>query len=264
MKIQTILTFLESIAPPNLQEDYDNAGLIVGDPQAECRGVLFSLDSTEKVVDEAIRKNCNLIVAHHPIVFRGLKKLNGANYVERTVIKAIKNDVAIFAIHTNLDNVHQNGVNQKIAQKLGLQNTKILLPKPELNDSEIGAGLIGELAEPISEKEFLQKIKTAMQAEVVRHTELLGKPVQRVAVCGGSGSFLLSAAIKSGADFFVSADFKYHEFFDADGRIVIADIGHFESEQFTIDLLHELVLQKFPTFALQSTEVQTNPVFYFF
>lgn len=263
MKIREITNFLESIAPPHLQESYDNAGLIVGDPEAECSGVLFCLDSTEAVVDEAIRKNCNLVVAHHPIVFRGLKKINGSNYVERTVIQAIRKEVAIFAIHTNLDNVHQHGVNQKIAQKLGLINTQILAPKAGIGNSEIGAGLVGELPQPTVEDYFLEIIKNRMGASIVKHTRLLGREVRRVAVCGGSGSFLLQDAIRAGADFFVTADFKYHEFFDADGKIVIADIGHFESEQFTIELLHELVLQKFPTFALHSTEQVTNPVLYF-
>lgn len=263
MKIKDITAYLDSIAPPHLQENYDNAGLIVGDPEAECRGVLFCLDSTEAIVNEAVRKGCNLVVAHHPIVFKGLKRLNGRNYVERTVMEAIRRDVAIFAIHTNLDNVHRHGVNAKIAEKLGLVGTQILAPKPGTNDPDIGAGLLGHLPKPMSETAFLQRIKTALRAGVVRHTALLGRPVQRVAVCGGAGSFLLSEAIRAGADAFVTADFKYHEFFDADGRILVADIGHYESEQFTIELLHDLVSAKFPTFALHSTELDTNPVRYF-
>lgn len=262
MIIQDIISVLEAVAPPNLQESYDNAGLIVGDPQNTVQGVLFCLDSTESIVDEAVERGCNLVVAHHPIVFRGMKRLNGANYVERTVIQAIRKDVAIYAIHTNLDNIHRQGVNAKIAEKLGLSNTRILLPKPG-QTSDIGAGLIGELDAPMSEIQFLQTVKTAFRAGCVRHTALLQKNIQRVAVCGGSGSFLLTEARRAGADAFVTADFKYHEFFDADGQILVADIGHYESEQFTVELLHDLVREKFATFALHCTKLSTNPVFYF-
>jgi len=260
MQIQDIITVLETVAPPHLQESYDNAGLLVGDPSGALSGVLFCLDSTEEVVSEAKRKGCNLIVAHHPIVFRGLKRLNGATYIERTVMQAIRNDVALYAIHTNLDNVHRQGVNAKIAEKLGLRDTRILLPKPGLD--EIGAGLVGELDTPMPEREFLFHVKTALHSGCVRHTALRGKAVHRVAVCGGSGSFLLPDALRAGADAFVTADFKYHEFFDAEGRLVIADVGHFESEQFTIELLRDIVRDKFPNFALHLTEVRTNPVFY--
>jgi len=260
MQIQDILTVLEIVAPPHLQESYDNAGLIVGDPSASLSGVLFCLDSTEAVVAEAKRKGCNLIVAHHPIVFRGLKRLNGANYVERTVMQAIRDGIALYAIHTNLDNVHRQGVNAKIAEKIGLWDTRILAPRPGLPD--IGAGLIGELEAPMEESDFLSHVKTALRSGCVRHTALRGKAVRRVAVCGGSGSFLLPDVLRADADAFVTADFKYHEFFDAEGRVVIADVGHFESEQFTIELLRDIVRDKFPNFALHLTEVHTNPVFY--
>jgi dinuclear metal center YbgI/SA1388 family protein len=260
MQIKSVIDVLEAVAPPHLQESYDNAGLIVGRPDDALRGVLFCLDSTEAVIDEAARKGCNLVVAHHPIVFRGLKRLNGANYVERTVIQAIRKDIAVYAIHTNLDNVLYRGVNAQIAEKIGLVNTRILSPKPGATD--IGAGLTGDLPEPSDENAFLRHLKTAFRTGGLRHTPLLGRPVRRVAVCGGSGSFLLADAIRAGADAFVSADFKYHEFFDADGRILIADIGHYESEQFTIELLYTIIREKFPTFALHLTEVYTNPVNY--
>jgi dinuclear metal center YbgI/SA1388 family protein len=262
MQIKSILNHLESIAPPRLQESYDNAGLITGDPNWTCNGVLFCLDSTEAIVEEAISLGCNLIVAHHPIVFKGLRRFNGKNYVERTIIKAIKNDVAIYAIHTNLDNVYQHGVNAKIAEKLGLQNTSILAQKLGENNPEIGAGVIGEFKNPMNETNFLQFVKTTMGAGVVRYTQPLGRDIKKVAVCGGTGSFLLQDAIRAGADAFVTADFKYHEFFDADGHLLIADIGHFESEQFTIELLFSLVSEKFPNFALHSTKRLTNPVNY--
>ena len=367
MKIKEITSFLERIAPPQYQESYDNAGLIVGDANAEVTGVLVCLDSTEAIIDEAVAKGCNLVIAHHPIVFKGLKRFNGKNYVERTVISAIKNDVAIYAIHTNLDNVYRNGVNRKIAEKLGLQNIKILTPKKQLlmkltsfvpknnsltvinalhavgagqigeykncsfrtegvgtftptgtanpyigtlnkleevaehrievvfpaylqsnilsalksahpyeevayylhtlenENQEVGAGIIGDLNEEMDTFEFLQFLKTTMQTGCVRHTHPLSKnggKVKKIAVCGGSGGFLLNNAINQGADVFVTADYKYHEFFDADGKIVIADIGHYESEQYTIELLGDILQNEFKNLILFSTKNLTNPVNY--
>lgn len=324
--IREVIQHLEAIAPPIYQESYDNAGLITGDPDWTVSGVLCCLDSTEAVVEEAARKGCNLVVAHHPIVFKGLKRLTGKTYVERTVIAAIRHGIAIYAIHTNLDNVYRQGVNARIAQAIGLQNTRLLAPKSILKQARVsgsvplsetllleagatrvlaqeqgdswscifpqdrenalraavqaigaeltgihaiedphahtGAGMIGELPQPMPALAFLQHLKIAMRAPVVRHTALLERQVQRIAVCGGAGSFLLPQAIAQKADVFVTADYKYHEFFDAEGRILIADIGHFESEQFTIDLLHQIISEKFRTFAAHCTEVRTNPVFY--
>lgn len=260
--IKDIIAVLEAVAPPHLQEPYDNSGLLIGNSDRICTGVIFCLDSTEAVVVEAIEKKCNLIIAHHPIIFRGLKRINGNNYIERTAIHAIQNDVAIYAIHTNLDNVLVNGVNAKIAERLGLKNTKILLPKVESNDPKIGAGLIGQLPKAMKTSDFLLFLKDKMKTEMVRHTVIVKNEVETIALCGGSGSFLLPTAVRAGADVFVTADFKYHEFFDADGKLVIADIGHFESEQFTIELLYDLVSEKFATFARHFTTVRTNPVFY--
>lgn len=260
--IKEITAYLETIAPTSYQEGYDNAGLITGDASWEVTNVLCSLDATEAVIDEAIQRGCNLVVAHHPIVFKGLKKINGRNYVERTIIKAIKNDIAIYAIHTNLDNVLYRGVNAKIAEKIGLQNISILAPKAEVNDLSIGAGVLGELPTAMEASEFLHFLKKRMQTGCVRHTPLLGRPIKTVALCGGSGSFLLPVAIARKADVYITGDFKYHEFFDADGHLVIADIGHFESEQFTIDLLHEIISEKFTIFAPLKTTVNTNPVHY--
>lgn len=326
-KIRDIIRHLEAVAPPGYQESYDNAGLLAGDATWEVTGVLTCLDSTEAVIEEAVHKGCNMVVAHHPIIFKGLKRLTGRSYVERVIISAIKNNVAVYAAHTNLDNVFRRGVNTEIAARLGLQNTRILAPKsvlhkasavvdPNLSDTIraalsdagasqiaihtsshtiefifpqaarravekalegtpffgvhavedpdplIGSGIVGDLSQPMSELDFLLQLKATMQAGVVRHTALLERPVQRVAVCGGAGGFLLGAAIAQGADVFVTADYKYHEFFDADGQIVIADIGHFESEQFTIQLLHRIISEKFSTFATYCTEVKTNPVHY--
>jgi len=364
MKIAEITSCLESLAAPSLQESYDNAGLLTGDPGWECTGILCCLDSTEEIIDEAVQKKCNLVVAHHPIIFGGLKRINGSNYVEKTIIKAIKNDIAIYSIHTNLDNVI-DGVNGKMAALIGLQKTGVLREKentlkklyvfvpadhadklrqalfnggagqiglydecsfntagtgtfraaaganpfvgkineqhhePEIrievifpghlqssliramkaahpyeevaydivglanNHPGIGSGLIGELAEPLEEKAFLEHLKKVFKLSVIRHTSLRGTPVRKVALCGGAGSFLVSKALAAGADFYVSADFKYHEFFDANGRIVIADIGHYESEQFTVHLLQEILEQKFPNFAVLKTELVTNPVHYY-
>ena len=364
MSIKEIIQHLESIAPSAYQESYDNSGLIVGDANTVCTGVLICLDSTEDIVNEAITKGCNLIVAHHPIIFKGLKRLNGKNYIERTVIKAIKNDIAIYALHTNLDNVFYQGVSTMIAEKLGLKNTKILAPKKQLlsklttfspventqsildalyaagagqigaykncsfrtegtgtflptgdaqphigelnkdtevtenrlevifpsylsskiiqtlkkthpyeevayylqsienENQEVGSGIIGELETPCEALDFLQNVKTTMQCGVVRYTQLLEKKVQRIAVCGGSGSFLLRDALAQGADVFVTADYKYHEFFDANGRIIIADIGHFESEQYTIQLIFSIISKKFPTILVLETKINTNPVSY--
>lgn len=362
--IKEILTELEKLAPLPYQEDYDNAGLLVGSPDTEVTGVLFTLDITEDIVGEAIRKQCNLVVAHHPIIFKGLKKLNGKNYVERTVIKAIKNDIALYASHTNLDHV-VGGVNWQIAHRLGLQNIKVLAPKKQIlnklaffcpventqsvlealfeagageigeyrncsfrseglgtflpgenanpvtgtrgkletveehrvevmlpshlqaqvlrvlkrahpyeevayylsalenENQEVGAGAIGELPEAMETGGFLAHLKEKMDASMIKYTEPTGRKIRRVAVCGGTGSFLLRNAILAKADVYVTADYKYHEFFDAERRIMICDIGHYESEVFTKNLLHDYISGKFSNFALCLSEISTNPVRYF-
>jgi len=261
MKVKDITQFLEELAPLHLQESYDNAGLIVGNREMEVSKVLVSLDATPDIVQEAIDSGYNMVVSHHPIVFSGLKQLNGKNYIERAVIMAVKNDIALYAIHTNLDNVLENGVNQRIAQQLGLQNIEILQPKEGLEN--IGAGVVGDLPLSLSTEQFLEKLKNDMQAGMVRHTSSISNEISRVAVCGGSGSFLLERAKAVGAQVFVTADFKYHQFFDADGVIMIADIGHFESEQFTIDLIVEQLNKKFSNFAAHCTKIITNPINYF-
>ncbi len=259
--IKKVTQYLESIAPLQLQESYDNAGLLTGHPDWEVTGVLTSLDCTEAIIAEAKEKGCNLVVAHHPIVFRGLKQLTGRNYVERSIIRSIKEDVAIYAIHTNLDNIRYRGVNERIGQRLGLENMQLLAPKDA--SGEVGSGMIGELPVPLSENDFLQHLHHQMATNTIKHTQLLGKPVKKVALCGGAGGFLLPAAKAAGAQVFVTADYKYHEFFDADGEIVICDIGHYESEQFTSELLATIIREKFCTFAVLCTELNTNPVHYF-
>lgn len=363
MKLKEITDYIETIAPLAYQESYDNAGLICGNHSMEIKGALICLDSTEAVLDEAIASGCNLVIAHHPIVFSGIKKLNGKNYIERVIIKAIQNNIAIYAAHTNLDNVY-NGVNAKIAEKIGLVNCRILAsqksglkklitfcPESKANDvraalfnagagsvgnytecsfnsngvgtfkaneganpyvgekgmqhhenevkietiyhqhiesrllqallqvhpyeevaydlialtnanPQIGAGIIGELSSEVAEIDFLKGLKNNMQTDCIRYTNLLGKNIKTVAICGGSGSFLLTDAITQKADIFITADFKYHQFFDADNRIIIADIGHYETEQFTIDLFYEVLKKKFSTFDLLKTKTNTNPIKY--
>jgi len=363
MRVHQIVQVLESFAPLAYQESYDNAGLIVGQLEQEVTGVLICLDSTEAILDEAIATGCNLVIAHHPIVFTGIKKLTGKNYVERVLLKAIKNDIAIYAMHTNLDNVYA-GVNFEIARQIGLTNIQILSPKTgmlnklstfvpkesieivrnalfnagagainnysncsftsegigtfkgndqsqphigkpnvlELVDEnklevmvsnqllptvlkaliaahpyeevayevvaiqnaskEIGAGMIGDLVISMDELAFLELLKRQFNCKSIRYTSLLNKKVKRIAICGGAGSFLLTGAKSAGADVFISSDFKYHEFFDADNQLVIADIGHFESEQHTINIFYQILTEKFPTFAVRKTNLNTNPINY--
>lgn len=365
MKISAVVEHLEHTASPSLQESYDNAGLITGNINWECSGILVCLDATVEVLEEAKKRNCNLVLAHHPILFRGIKRITGSDYVQQALIAAIKNDIAIYAIHTNLDNVI-HGVSGKMAEVLGLQNVQILsgkqgtlaklytfvpiesaeevrkaifeagggnignysecsfnsegkgtfkakegadpyigeIGKPTTTNEikievvfpvylehrvvpamlkahpyeevaydviklenyyqAVGAGVIGELKDPLPEEQFLRLLKQKFNVPLIRHTPLCGKTVKRVALCGGAGSFLISKALAAGADFYITADVKYHEFFDANGKTVIADIGHYESEQFTIDLLHQILAEKFPTFAVLKSGTVTNPVNYYF
>ena len=363
MQLSEIIKAIEAFAPPSYQESYDNAGLITGNPLQEITGAIICLDSTEEVIEEAIKEKCNLVIAHHPIIFSGLKKINGKNYVERTIIKAIKNDIAIYAAHTNLDNVKM-GVNAKIAEKLGLKNCSILQPKngvlkklvtfcpnekaAEVRDAlfkagagfighydecsynvegygtfragegakpyvgeqniqhqeeetrietifpaqlqstilkalfashpyeevaydiyplenehkQIGSGLIGETEKAQDEMDFLTTVKTSLKTGCIRYTALTGKKIKRVALCGGAGSFLLKDAISAGADAFITADLKYHQFFDAENKLLLADVGHFESEQFTGEIFYDVLKRKFSTFAVRLSKINTNPVNY--
>ena len=364
MQLKSIIDYLESVAPTQYQESYDNSGLLVGEKSTEVTGIIVSLDCIEETIQEAINEKCNLIVAHHPIIFGGMKRFNNANYVQRTVQLAIKNDIAIYAIHTNLDNVYTNGVNTKIAEKLGLINTRVLRPKtntllklitfcpvddqskilealfsagaghignysdcsfstnglgtfkpeggsnpsvgsvgersneqeskievivptdlqnqvitqlmsvhpyeevayewyPILNSNQfIGAGIVGDLPSPMSSSAFLNLLKKEMNLEVIKYTPI-SKNIKRVSVCGGSGQFLIEDAKRSNSDAYVTSDIKYHEFFDAEDQLMLCDIGHYESEKFTIDLLYDILREKFSTFAIQKTRVDTNPIKYF-
>lgn len=363
MKIREITDYLEEIAPLAYQESYDNSGLLTGHKEQEVKNTLITLDCTEAIIEEAIQKKCELIISHHPIIFKGLKKLTGSNYIERTIIKAIQNNIAIYAIHTNLDNV-DFGVNKMICDKLKLENCQVLAPKSDLlrklvvfcpteqaskvrtallnsgagqvgnydncsfntigegtfranenanpyigkigethseteikvevifpshlqgkilqamysehpyeevaydiiplsnKHQNIGSGMIGELSSPMDSIKFLNFVKETMKTDCIRYTNPTKKEVKRIAVCGGSGSFLLSNAKQMNADIFITGDFKYHEFFDADNELIIADIGHYESEQFTKQLIMGLLKEKFPKFATHLSELNTNPINY--
>lgn len=259
--VAEVSLFLESIAPLHLQEKYDNSGLLIGSKEAVLTGVLISLDCTEDVIDEAMRLGCNMVVSHHPVIFYGLKSITGQNATERVVSKAIKEDIVLYAMHTNLDNILSHGVNERIAQQLGMEVKGILKVKD--SDQSTGAGVTADLGDAVPEVTFLQLLKERMGSAVIRHSALIGKPIQHVAICGGSGSFLLEDALKAEVDALVTADYKYHDFFNADGRLLICDIGHYESEQYTISLLRELISGKFSTFAAHCTGINTNPVHYF-
>jgi dinuclear metal center YbgI/SA1388 family protein len=363
MKVGAITTFLEQWAPLSLQESYDNAGLLLGQHNWDCTGVLCCLDVTEEVIEEAVAKQANLIVAHHPLIFGGLKRINGNSTTERLVMKALQHQIAVYAIHTNLDNVLE-GVNGRIAEVVGLTNCQVLQPlahalkklivyvpfthlenvrtalfeagagqvgkysecsfsapgegtfkggattnpfvgQPGQRHTEkearlevllpaylesdalqalhathpyeevafdvvtlenrhpgIGAGLVGQLSAPMEESEFLKQLSHLFQVPLVRHSPLCRRPIQKVAVCGGAGHFLIDNALKAEAQIFITSDLKYHDFFKAEGKILLADIGHFESERFTIELLQEELAKKFPTFAVLKTSVSTNPVNY--
>lgn len=263
MKIKEIIEFLESFAPLEYQEDWDNSGLIIGDADNIFKGALICLDSTPEVVDECIELGYNLIIAHHPLIFKGLKNINNHTYIGRAIVKAVKNDIAIYAIHTNIDNAYKDGVSAKIAEKLGLKNLKILDPKNNTSVIEKwGTGIIGDLPDPMKEKDFLLFMKEILKLKCVKHTKILNRPISKIAICGGSGSFLLQKAKIASADVFISADFKYHEFFDSEDEILIADIGHYESEIFTLELIFEKLRNKFSNFAARLTTVVTNPIKY--
>ena len=269
MKIKDVSNAIEELAPLQYAESFDNVGLLVGNYNTEVSGILVTLDTLEETVEEAINNNCNLIVSFHPIIFNGLKKLNGNNYVERVVLKAIKNNIAIYATHTALDNSYK-GVSARICDVLGLKNKKILIPKKGFEKESssknsfenVGMGMIGELPTELNEKDFLLFLKKTMKTQCVRHSNFINKKIKRVAVLGGAGSFAIETAIQSKADVYVSSDFKYHDFFKAENSILLADIGHYESEQFTKNLLVEFLTKKFTNFAIVLSEKSTNPIYY--
>lgn len=333
MKIKDIARSIEAWAPTSLAESYDNVGLLVGDPDTEATGVLINLDVTEALIDEAVATGCNLIVTHHPIWFTGLKRLNGDNYVSRIIIKAIRENVALYAVHTNLDNV-QSGVNRMIGERMGITDMRILSAKREQllklvtyaperalaviadsvygagardlrtttngdqgrlecivpayfkgavlaalrqahggepvyhilptldSDAETGSGMIGNLPQPLAKADFLAMVRERFGCGGIRYADAPLQKIRRVAWCGGAGSFLIANAIAAGADAFVTGDITYHKFFDNEDKLLLLDIGHHESEQFTSNLLHTHLSKSFPTFAVRLSEIKTNPVKY--
>ena len=260
MKAKQVFDALEQYAPLPLQDSYDNAGLQIGlTAEQEVAGALLCLDVTEEVIDEAERMGCNLIVAHHPLLFRGLKSITGQSYVERCVIKAIQKGIGIYAAHTNLDNV-EGGVNYRIAETIGLINLRFLEAKPGMVTA--GAGILGELPAEEDEREFLNRVKVLFGIQCIRHNQLCGRKIRRVALCGGAGGFLLPNAIAQGADVFLTGEMRYHDYFGHEGELLIAEMGHYESEQYTINLLAEVLGKHFPKLKIVKTSHNTNPINY--
>ena len=266
MKVKEILGALEEFAPLALQDGYDNAGLQIGLAEdADATGALLCLDVTEDVVDEAVRKGCNLIVSHHPLLFRPLKSIAGRDYVERAVMKAIKQDVAIYAAHTNLDSAH-GGVNFKMAEKLGLQDVEWLSPKMQYVRGEeeltAGEGIIGTLKTPMSQNEFMEKVKETFSIKSLRSNAASKQTISRVALCGGSGAFLIPKTVAAGADAFLTGEIGYHRFFGYEPYVLLLEMGHYESEQFTLEILRGIIAEKAPGLPILSTELKTNPIIY--
>ena len=261
MLVKDILNCITEIAPLQWQESYDNAGLQVGDLNAEAQKALVCLDITEEIVDEAVAKNCNLIISHHPLIFRGLKHLTPETYIERAVMKAVKHDIALISMHTNLDNSYL-GVSRVLAERLGLKYLRLLQPS-EAEPEQCGSGMIGEFENPLDETVFLGLVAETIGTPCLRHSALTGRPIQKVALCGGSGTPFMTDAIRQKVDAYLTADIKYHDFFVPEGNILLVDGGHFETEQFTKELIVELIRKKFPTFAAEIAETKTNSVHYF-
>ena len=260
MKIQDVLSALEQFAPLPLQESWDNAGLQVGLTEAEVSGALLCLDVTEAVVDEALEKGCNLIVSHHPLLFRGLKTISDLTDVQRTVRKAVKNDVAVVSMHTNMDNA-QGGVNFKMAEKLGLTDVLFMAPKT-VDGVTCGSGIIGQLAEPLAAEAFVAKVKQAFGVACAMTNQLLERPVSRVALCGGAGDFLLDEAVKAGADAFITGEMHYHQYFGYEQQIQICVIGHYQSEQYTTEVFRDIINERCPGVRTEIAETMTNPICY--
>ena len=261
MTVKDIMTCITEIAPLQWQEHYDNAGIQVGDLNAEVRKALIALDVTEELVEEAVAKSCDVIISHHPLIFHGLKHLTPDTYIERVVMKAIKHDIAIISMHTNLDNSYL-GVSRVLAERLGLTHLELLQPS-QAEPEVCGAGMLGELVMPLSETDFLSLVADCIGSPCLRHSALTGRTIRKVALCGGSGTPFLSDALRQKADAYLTADIKYHDFFVPEGHILLVDGGHFETEQFTKQLIKELIQKKIPNFAAEIAETNTNAVQYF-
>ena len=258
MKIKEVLSALERFAPLPLQEDWDNAGLQIGLTETEASGALLCLDVNEDIVDEAIAKGCNIIVSHHPLLFRGLKCISGADYVQRSVIKAIKHDICIVSMHTNMDNA-RGGVNFKIAEKIGLDDVRFFAAKA---DEDAGSGVEGVLPSPMNARDFIMLVKKAFGVECAMCNELLQRPVRKVAICGGAGDFLLPQAIGEGADAFITGEMHYHVYFGNEQKIQICVIGHYQSEQFTSEIFKSIISEACSQLPVYQAETSTNPIIY--
>ena len=260
MYIKEIISLIEDYAPLKFQASFDNSGLLCGNPERELTSILLCIDVTEEVIKEAIDKGHNLIISHHPLIFSGLKHITPATYVERCVIDAIKHDITIYAAHTNMD-VVSNGVSGRMADKLDLYHRQILQPEGDPMDGN-GFGIIGELQQPVESMAFLQQVKEIFRCDRLRYTTPHTSSIQRVAVCGGAGASFFKQTLARQADIYISGDFKYHDFFLTENRIMIADIGHYESEQFTKEIFYEILTKKISKFAVQFSEINTNPIKY--
>lgn len=261
MKIKEVIEALERFAPLPLQESWDNAGLQVGLTEAEVSGALLCLDVTCQIVDEAIKKGCNLIVSHHPLIFRKLARLTGEDYVQQAVMKALLNNIVILSMHTNMDNA-RGGVNYKMAEKMGLRNVRFMSPK-QVDGVECGSGVMGEFEEPVAADDFIIMLKKTFGVECVQANQLLRRPIRMVAMCGGSGSFLLDEAVAAGADAFLTGEMHYHEFFGREQQIQIAVIGHYQSEQYTSEIFRDIIERECPGVECFIAETCTNPIMYF-
>jgi dinuclear metal center YbgI/SA1388 family protein len=261
VKIKELLYALERFAPLPLQEDYDNAGLQIGLTETEASGALLCLDVNEEIVDEAIRKGCNVIVSHHPLLFHALKSITGSNYVQRTVMKAIQAGVTIISMHTNMD-ACRGGVNFKMAEKIGLKDVHFFDAKTAVNGVEAGEGVMGTLVETLSAESLVAHLKDVFHAECAMCNALLRRPISKVALCGGAGSFLLDDAIDAGADAFVTGEMHYHEYFGHEQEIQIVVLGHFETEQYTNEIFYSILRGQFPSLSLFLAETKTNPINY--
>lgn len=260
-KVGEIIGCITDMAPLEWQESWDNAGLLVGDTNMLVSKALVTLDVTEAVIDEAIEKGFHLVISHHPLIFKPLKHILPENTLERTVIKAIKNDIAIACMHTNLDN-SRLGVSCQLAKRLGMNDLHVLEPIDKF-DVEVGGGMVGFLEKEMDERDFLDMVKRNLGAKALRHSGFLNKKIRKVAVCGGAGFFLLDVVKRCEADAYVTADVKYHDFFEADGKLLLVDAGHYETEQFTKELIADVISKKITNFAVSISEVKTNSINYF-
>ena len=263
MRVIEIAKIIDSWMPTSIAEDFDNVGLIIGDPESKITSILVTLDTTEDVVEEAINKGCNLIVSYHPIIFNGLKQITNDSYVQKSVIKAVKNNISVYAIHTSLDN-HPKGVSYLLSNLIGLKNISVLVPKKEkLDEMTIGMGSIGELEKPLDEISFFDYLKNKLDLKYLRHSIRLNKEIKKVSVVVGSGSFAIKDSIESNVHAFITSDLKYHNFFEADNNAILIDIGHYESEKHIKLFIREFLNEKLPNFTILLSEQNINPVNYY-